>query len=156
MGDYIRAVRQAAASRGIAAVIFGHAGDGHVHVNLLPEVARPGWEEAIAGLLDEVTAALARLGGTRRESMATAGPRRPAHPDRRGDRGALPPARSCSTPRNPGAGRYPSVGEPPISRLKAGLGATPLPDDIAWGSGRSSERRYARCRLELADGTHHH
>jgi FAD/FMN-containing dehydrogenase len=42
MGDYIRVVRRAAAIRGIPVVIFGHAGDGHVHVNLLPEVARPG------------------------------------------------------------------------------------------------------------------
>jgi hypothetical protein len=24
-------------------VIFGHAGDGHIHVNLLPEIGRAGW-----------------------------------------------------------------------------------------------------------------
>ena len=38
VGEYIRVVREAAARRGLAVVIFGHAGDGHVHVNLLPEL----------------------------------------------------------------------------------------------------------------------
>jgi FAD/FMN-containing dehydrogenase len=64
MGAYVRAVRQAAAARGLPVVIFGHAGDGHVHVNLLPDVDRPGWEDAVAELLDEVTDELVRLGGT--------------------------------------------------------------------------------------------
>ena len=58
MGEYIRAVREAAAARDLAVVIFGHAGDGHVHVNLLPELARAGWEDAVAGLLETVTDAL--------------------------------------------------------------------------------------------------
>ena len=42
MGEYVRAVREAAAERGLAVVIFGHAGDGHVHVNLLPEIGAAG------------------------------------------------------------------------------------------------------------------
>jgi hypothetical protein len=44
------------------------------------------------------------------------------------------------------------AGEPPISRLKVGAGAAPLPDDIARGL-RAIERGggYARPRLELAD-----
>ena len=64
MGEYVRAVREAAAERGLAVVIFGHAGDGHVHVNLLPEIGRSGWEESVASLLEAVTDALIRLGGT--------------------------------------------------------------------------------------------
>ena len=65
MGEYIRAVREAAAARGLAVVIFGHAGDGHVHVNLLPEIGAGGvggrrWPS----LLEAVTDTLVRLGGT--------------------------------------------------------------------------------------------
>src|SRR5512141_1069034 len=64
VGEYIRFVRDAARARGLQVVMFGHAGDGHVHVNLLPELARAGWEDAVAGLLDTVTDTLVRLGGT--------------------------------------------------------------------------------------------
>jgi FAD/FMN-containing dehydrogenase len=154
-GDYIRAVRQAAASRQIAAVIFGHAGDGHVHVNLLPEVGRPGWEAAIASLLDEVTSALVRLGGT------------PAgeHGDGRLRAGLLARIygeeivalfRRLKDLFDPLGILSPGVilpaGEPPISRLKVGAGAAALPDDIARAL-RDIERGggYARSRLELAD-----
>ena len=74
MGEYVRAVRRAGAARGIPVVIFGHAGDGHIHVNLLPEMARAGWEDAVASLLlDAVTDTVVRLGGTPPASMATAG-----------------------------------------------------------------------------------
>jgi FAD/FMN-containing dehydrogenase len=154
-GDYIRAVRHAAASRGIAAVIFGHAGDGHVHVNLLPEVGRPDWESAVADLLDEVTSALVRLGGT------------PAgeHGDGRLRAGLL--GRVYGEEIVALFGRLkqlfdplgilaPGVilpaGEPPIGRLKVGAGAAPLPDDIARAL-RDIERGggYGRFRLELAD-----
>ena len=58
---------EAAAARGIAVVIFGHAGDGHVHVNLLPEVGRAGWEQSGGG---------AARGGDRRRSSGWAARRR--------------------------------------------------------------------------------
>jgi FAD/FMN-containing dehydrogenase len=62
--DYVRGVRMALASRGIRGVIFGHAGDANVHVNPLIDVRRTGWREDVAGLLDDVTALVASLGGT--------------------------------------------------------------------------------------------
>ncbi|HEX6965861.1 MAG TPA: FAD-binding oxidoreductase [Gemmatimonadaceae bacterium] len=62
--DYIRGVRAALASRGIRGVIFGHAGDAHIHVNPLIDVRRPDWRDAVRAVLDEVTALVARLGGT--------------------------------------------------------------------------------------------
>jgi FAD/FMN-containing dehydrogenase len=154
-GDYIRAVRQAAASRGIAAVVFGHAGDGHVHVNLLPEVGRPGWEAAVADLLEEVTSALVRLGGT------AAG----EHGDGRLRAGLLGRIygeevvalfRRLKQFFDPLGILAPGVilpaGEPAISRLKVGADAAALPDDIARAL-REIERGggYARSRLELAD-----
>ena len=64
LADYVRGVRHALASRGVRGVIFGHAGDAHVHVNPLVDVRRPDWREVVAGLLDEVTGLAAGLGGT--------------------------------------------------------------------------------------------
>ncbi|HEU4640965.1 MAG TPA: FAD-binding oxidoreductase [Gemmatimonadaceae bacterium] len=61
---YVRGVREALASRGIRGVIFGHAGDANVHVNPLVDVRLPDWRERVRGVLDDVTALVARLGGT--------------------------------------------------------------------------------------------
>ena len=154
MGDYIRAVRSAAAAREIAAVIFGHAGDGHVHVNLLPEIARPGWESAVASILEEVTDALVRLGGTPSGE----------HGDGRLRAGLLERVYGAEVVDlfrrvkhafdplgifNPGI-ILPS-GEPAIGRLKTGTAAVPIPDDVARAL-REIERTggYGRCRMELA------
>ncbi|HEY5939576.1 MAG TPA: FAD-binding oxidoreductase, partial [Gemmatimonadales bacterium] len=46
MGEYIATVRRSAAEQDLPVVMFGHAGDGHIHVNLVPELAREGWETA--------------------------------------------------------------------------------------------------------------
>lgn len=62
--DYVRGVRAALAARNIRGVIFGHAGDSHVHVNPLIDVRRTDWREALRAVLDDVTALVARLGGT--------------------------------------------------------------------------------------------
>jgi FAD-dependent oxidoreductase family protein len=156
MGEYIRAIREAAAARGLAVVIFGHAGDGHIHANLLPEVGRAGWEAAVAGLLDAVTDALVRLGGTPSGE----------HGDGRLRAGLLSRIYGSEILRlfeclkhafdplgilNPGV-ILPS-GEPPVSRLKVGDHALALPDDIARELRRIEQRGgYARNRLELADG----
>ncbi|HET7459317.1 MAG TPA: FAD-binding oxidoreductase [Gemmatimonadaceae bacterium] len=62
--DYVRGVREALARRGLRGVIFGHAGDGHVHVNPLVDVTRDGWRDDVRRLLDDVVSLTARLGGT--------------------------------------------------------------------------------------------
>jgi FAD/FMN-containing dehydrogenase len=62
--EYIEGVRQALADRGVSGVIFGHAGDAHVHVNPLVNVGEADWREKVSGLLDDVVALTARLGGT--------------------------------------------------------------------------------------------
>ena len=56
-----------AATRGgarVRVVIFGHAGDGHVHANLLADVGRADLAARLARLLAEVSGLLADLGGT--------------------------------------------------------------------------------------------
>jgi FAD/FMN-containing dehydrogenase len=61
---YVDGVRSALASREIRGVIFGHAGDAHVHVNPLIDVRVPEWRDQVDGLLEEVTSLVASLGGT--------------------------------------------------------------------------------------------
>lgn len=64
LADYVRGVRAALDARGVRGVIFGHAGDAHVHVNPLIDVSRPGWRSEVEGLLDDVVALTRQLGGT--------------------------------------------------------------------------------------------
>ena len=62
--DYVRGVRRALEAAGIRGVIFGHAGDSHVHVNPLVDVRRPDWRARVEQLLDDVVTLTAALGGT--------------------------------------------------------------------------------------------
>jgi FAD/FMN-containing dehydrogenase len=154
MSEYIRFVREAAAARGLAIVMFGHAGDGHIHVNLLPELGRAGWEAAIASLLDEVTDRVIDLGGT--PSGEHGDGRLRAHTLLKVFGSELVElfrrVKESFDPLgifNPGI-ILPGV-EPAISRLKVGANAVPLPADIQQ-SLRAIERTggYGRSRLELA------
>jgi hypothetical protein len=123
-------------------------------VNILPEVGRAGWEDAVAGLLDEVTDTVVRLGGT--PSGEHGDGRLRASLLRRvyGDdimelfgrvKRAFDPLGIFA----PGV-ILPSL-EPAISRLKAGAKAIPLPEDIASAL-RTIEQTggYAKYRLDLA------
>lgn len=61
---YVRGVREALARAGCRGVIFGHAGDAHAHVNVLADLTDPAWRARCEQVLTEVTALVARLGGT--------------------------------------------------------------------------------------------
>jgi FAD/FMN-containing dehydrogenase len=61
---YVDGVRQALASHAVSGVIFGHAGDAHVHVNPLIDVQESDWRAKVTGLLNDVVALTSRLGGT--------------------------------------------------------------------------------------------
>lgn len=62
--EYVKGVRSALAARKLPGVIFGHAGDGHVHVNPLIDVRDSRWREQMQNLLDDVVSLTVRLGGT--------------------------------------------------------------------------------------------
>ena len=62
--DYIQGVRKALAEKEVSGVIFGHAGDAHIHVNPLIDVRQPDWRKKVSGLLDDVVGLVSRLGGT--------------------------------------------------------------------------------------------
>jgi FAD/FMN-containing dehydrogenase len=61
---YVRGVRRILAENATRGVIFGHAGDSHVHVNPLVDVGQPDWRDRVERILAEVTALAASLGGT--------------------------------------------------------------------------------------------
>src|SRR5262245_13137306 len=54
LADYVRGVRSALAAHDTPGVIFGHAGDAHVHVNPLVDVRREGWRDRVEGILADV------------------------------------------------------------------------------------------------------
>lgn len=64
LGDYLDAVERAAAVERIDLVMFGHAGDGHVHVNLLPNLQEADWLNRVATIYQNVSRAVIALGGT--------------------------------------------------------------------------------------------
>jgi FAD/FMN-containing dehydrogenase len=64
LAEYVRGVRAALDAQGIRGVIFGHAGDAHVHVNPLIDVREPDWRARVDALLADVTSLTRRLGGT--------------------------------------------------------------------------------------------
>lgn len=64
IADYIRGVRVALDASRIRGVIFGHAGDAHVHVNALLDVRDPDWHVRVRSLFDRVIDLTAALGGT--------------------------------------------------------------------------------------------
>jgi FAD/FMN-containing dehydrogenase len=154
MGEYIRIVRRVTSARDIAAVIFGHAGDGHVHVNLLPKIGRAGWEQGVAGVMEEVSDAVIRLGGTPSGEHGDGRLRSALLQRLYGDE-ILGLFRRLKLAFDPLGVLAPGVilpsGEPAITRLKVGGQAVPIPDDIARAL-REIERGagYGRCRLELA------
>jgi FAD/FMN-containing dehydrogenase len=155
VGDYVAAVRAAAAARGLAVVIFGHAGDGNVHVNLLPELDRAGWEAEVAGLLEEITDTVVSLGGVPSGEHGD-GRLRAGFLEQVYGREIVALFRRVKDSFDPLGILNPGIilpsGEAPIARLKAGSGAVPLPPDIAAAL-RDIERGggYGRRRIEIAD-----
>jgi FAD/FMN-containing dehydrogenase len=64
LAEYVRGVRRILSTHDTPGVIFGHAGDAHVHVNPLVDVQRTGWHERIERILLDTTELVAQLGGT--------------------------------------------------------------------------------------------
>ncbi len=62
------------------AVMFGHAGDGNVHVNPLIDVRRAEWRDRVARILDHTVDLVVRLGGTLSGEHGDGRLRSPFHP----------------------------------------------------------------------------
>ena len=155
MGEYIGSVRRMAAELELPVVLFGHAGDGHIHVNLLPELARPGWQDGVAALLEDVTQVVKRLGGTPSGEHGDGRLRAHTLGQIYGTE-IVELFREIKLAFDPSGIFNPGVilpsGEPAISRLKVGAAAAAIPGDIQKAL-REIELKggYARNRLELAE-----
>jgi len=135
LADYIAGIRAAAEGRGIPVAIFGHAGDGHVHVNALPDLTVSGWPEALAALYADAAELLLRLGGTPSGEHGVGRLRaglleRFYGPAVMALFRELKRAYDSRSLLNPGV-IIPSADWAPLADLKLGPEATPIPDDIA-------------------------
>ena len=64
LGAYLAEVRHVAAGLDVEIVAFGHAGDGHLHVNALVDTTADDFERRVATLFERVTEIVIALGGT--------------------------------------------------------------------------------------------
>ena len=156
LSEYIGGLRRIAADPAFEIVIFGHAGDGHVHANLLADVRAADLAARLERCLGETSELQIALGGT------TAG----EHGDGRLRAGWLEPrcgatyVAACRRVKhafdpggilNPGV-KLPDPGGPTITaeRLKVGAGAPAVPEKVAQAL-REIERTaaYGVSRLDL-------
>ena len=156
LAEYVRGVRAALHSRGVRGVIFGHAGDAHVHVNPLIDVSRSDWRENVEGLLEDVVTLTGRLSGTLSGEHGDGRLRAPllaeTWPNEEVElfesvKSAFDPERVL----NPGV-KIPLAGQRPIADVKYDPSLPSLPpaarkalDFVA------AERAYATPRLSLID-----
>lgn len=135
LGDYLAGVREAAAGLDIPVVLFGHAGDGHVHVNALPDLTRAGWRESLRALYDAVSELVIRLGGTPAGEHGAGRLRsgllaRLYGADVLALFAAVKRAYDPADVFNPGV-ILPADDWDPLAAMKVGPAAAPIPDDIA-------------------------
>ncbi len=153
---FVRGVRAALDRHGRRGVIFGHAGDAHVHVNPLIDITQPNWRETVESLLDEVVDLTVRLGGTlsgehgdgRLRAPLLHRTRDPAELDLAASlKEIFDPERLL----NPGV-KIPIDGQRPLEDIKYDPTLPPLPAAARRALDRvTAERAYDRARLELLD-----
>ncbi len=156
LGDYLVAVRAIADQRRIPVVMFGHAGDGHVHANLLPDISRGDWEDAVRAVFEDVSRLVVALGGSpsgeHGDGRLRAGLVERVYPPEVAD--LFQRVKTTFDPAgifNPGVKIVLDHGSP-IGRLKVGAGAVPLAPEIEAGLRRiERDGGYAIARLQLAD-----
>ena len=156
LADYVRGVRESLARNGIRGVIFGHAGDAHVHVNPLIDVSASDWRDRVARVLDEVTTLVSTLGGTVAGEHGDGRLRTPllerVWSDAARERFAL--VKRSFDPAgifNPGV-KVAKRGERALSEIKYDPSLAPLPAPARAALARvERERAYARSRLDLLD-----
>jgi FAD/FMN-containing dehydrogenase len=153
---YVRGVRKILADNDTRGVIFGHAGDAHVHVNPLIDVSHPEWHRRVEAILAAVVALAASLGGTLTGEHGDGRLRTPLM-DRVWPRAALAHFRSVKEAfdplgiMNPGV-KVPLAGERAIDQVKYDPTLPPLPKRARSALERvERERAYSRFRLDLLD-----
>lgn len=154
--EFVRGLRAALARHGSRGVIFGHAGDGHVHVNPLIDLTQPDWRGRVTSLLDEVVELTARFGGTLAGEHGDGRLRTPLL-HRVKDARELELARELKEIFDPEGRLNPGVKVPlpaqaPFGDIKYDRDLPALPQPARRVLDRvAAERAYDRVRLELLD-----
>lgn len=154
--DYVLGVREALAGRGVSGVIFGHAGDAHIHVNALVDIAEPEWKTKISMLLEDVVDLTARLGGTLTGEHGDGRLRAPLL-EKTWSREAVrvfslvKKAFDPANILNPGV-KIPLSGQQALANVKYDPAVPPLPKEARAALDRlAKERGYDQFRLSLVD-----
>jgi FAD/FMN-containing dehydrogenase len=155
---YIAGLRRIAADGGFEIVIFGHAGDGHVHANLLADARAADLAGRLERCLEEASELQIALGGTPAGEHGD-GRLRAGYLERRLGATYVEACRRVKQAfdpagiLNPGV-KLPGAGGPTITAelLKVGAGAPAVPDKVARVL-REIERTvaYGVSRLELLE-----
>lgn len=155
---YVEGVRSALGARKLRGVIFGHAGDAHVHVNPLVDVMQADWRARVSSLLEEVVALTARLGGTLSGEHGDGSLRAPLlsrvwPPDAIKAFAMVKKAFDPANIFNPGV-KVPLPGQPAIADIKYDPELKPLPDEARAALDRLTKARdYGAFRLSLVGGS---
>ena len=156
--DYVEGVRKALDAGQMGGAIFGHAGDGHIHVNPLVDVRQPDWRDKMQRVLDDVVALTVRLGGTLAGEHGDGRLRAPLlrrvwHKDSIEAFGILKKAFDPNNIFNPGS-KIPLPGQKALADIKYDPSLPPLPagarsalDDVV------KRRAYNEFRLSLIPGS---
>jgi FAD/FMN-containing dehydrogenase len=153
---FVRGVRAALARHERRGVIFGHAGDAHVHVNPLIDITQPRWRETVESLLEEIVGLTAQMGGTLSGEHGDGRLRTPLlhrlrHPAELELARMLKEIFDPDRRMNPGV-KVPLPGQTALGDIKYDPALPPLPDAARRALDRvASERAYDRNRLELLD-----
>jgi FAD/FMN-containing dehydrogenase len=159
LADYVRGVRESLDRNEVRGVIFGHAGDAHIHVNPLIDVAKPDWRQKVERILGDVVDLTARLGGTLAGEHGDGRLRAPllsrtwsveAVEMFRAVKSAFDPAGIL----NPGV-KLPLANQIPIGDIKYDPLLPPLPPQVRRALDSITDKRaYSTFRLSLIPETH--
>jgi FAD/FMN-containing dehydrogenase len=156
LAEYVRGVRAALAAHGVEGVIFGHAGDAHVHVNPLIDVRRRDWRAQVTGVLADVVRLTARLGGSLSGEHGDGTLRTPLLDETTGAE-ELALARRVKLAFDPDGILNPGVkvalpGQQPLADIKYDPALPALPAAAARALARvERERAYAEFRLAMLE-----
>ena len=159
LSEYIGGLRRIAADAGFEIVIFGHAGDAHVHANLLADVSATDLAPRLSRVLAEASELQIALGGTTSGEHGDGRLRAPYLERQFGPeyvdacrrvKQAFDPAGIL----NPGVKLAAAGGSIDAATLKVGAGAPAIPAQAAQAL-REIERTaaYAADRMDLLAGT---
>jgi FAD/FMN-containing dehydrogenase len=159
LADYVRGVKRALERNQLRGVIFGHAGDAHVHVNPLIDVTRPDWRQGMERVLSEVVDLTSQLGGTLSGEHGDGRLRTPLLSRTWSAEAielfhAVKLAFDPSGILNPGV-KVPLANQPPIGDVKYDPLLPPLPPQVRLALDSVTDKRaYSTFRLSLIPESH--